>query len=311
MISSALPLFMSSVNLKNLQMEELDKEISDNQERVLSENYGTFLDCDVEARISGEIKINEIESQKKENVRQLARQKKILSQVNDVQKIASSLRTLIMTIGPNCKTKQSLNDQVQGFISQIEGIMNSQHCGNQTLAGRELKEQSVNIQGLPEIKIGMGLDYSYYTGESGNQSIKINDDMSVDLYPVTGKHDAFAKTIQAARLLLTIKPTDNKSDAFKEAKSLITEAVNNDFPDAIYRVGIEKEKLDAAIKKAPELAILESERIVKANKISQMTAINSAKTLEHTRDITLSTLSKHSILDNRNIETIMRGFPQS
>lgn len=292
-------------------MEDLDKEISDNQERVLSENYGTFLDCDVEARISGEIKITEIKSQEKENIRQLVRQDKISSQVSDIQEIASNLRTLIMTIGPNCKTKQSLNDQVQGFLEQIEGIMNSQHDGSQTLAGKELKEQSVNIKDLPKIEPGKGIDYSYYTGESGNQSIKINDDMSVDLYPITGKHDAFAKTIQAARLLLTIKPTDNKSAAFKEAKSLITEAVNNEFPDAIYRVGIEKEKLKDAIKKAPELAILEAERIVNANKISQMTAINSAKTLEHTRDITLSTLSKHSILDNRNIETILRGFPQS
>lgn len=309
-ISSTLPLFISAANLKNIQMEGLDKEISDNQERVLSENYGTFLDCDVEARISGEMKITEIKSQERENTRQLERQKKISSQVSDVQNIASKLRRLVMSVGHNGMTREAFSTQVKGYLDQIEGIMNSEHDGSQTLAGRELKEQSVNIKDLPVISSGMGIDYSYYTGEDGDQSIKINDDAAINLYPITGKHDAFAKTIQAARLLLTINPTDTKCAAFKEAKKLGKEALDHDFADAMYRVDIEKGKLNDAIKRAPELEIIEADRIIKANKISQMEAINNAKTLEHSRDITLSTLSKHSILDNRNVETIMRGFPQ-
>ncbi|MDP4724690.1 MAG: hypothetical protein NWS47_00105 [Alphaproteobacteria bacterium] len=292
-------------------MEGLDKEISDNQERVLSENYGTFLDCDVEARISGEMKITEIKSQERENTRQLERQKKISSQVSDVQNIASKLRRLVMSVGNSGMTREAFSTQVKGYLDQIEGIMNSEHDGSQTLAGREIKEKTVNIKDLPEIEAGKGIDYSYYVGEAGDQSIKINDDAAINLYPITGRHDAFAKTIQSARLLLTIDPKNIECLEFTEAQKLGREALDHDFPDAIYKIGIEKEKLNDAIKKAPELAIIEADRIIKANKISQMEAINNAKTLEHSRDITLSTLSKHSILDNRNIETIMRGFPQS
>ncbi len=115
-ISSTLPLFISQANLKNLQMEALDQEISDNQERVLSENYGTFLDCDAEARISGEIKITEIKSQEKENIRQLARQKKISSQVSDVQEIASNLRRLVISAGHSGVTRETFLTQVQGVL---------------------------------------------------------------------------------------------------------------------------------------------------------------------------------------------------
>lgn len=311
-ISSNLPLFLSPANIKNLQLSDLDQEITENQERVLSENYGTFLDCDVEARISGEEKIAEIKNQERENAKELARQTKISNQVLDVEKIASKLKTLIMSSGPTCRSKESFDDQIKGYMKQIEDIMNSEHFGNQTLSGKELKEQTVtSIQNLPKIKSGQGIDYSYYTGEAGTQYVKINDDTHIDLYPITGKHDAFAKTIQAARLMLTTNPTDAKSPAFKEASKLITEALSRDFPDATYKVGIERAKLDDAIKNAPNLVIIESERILKANKVSQMTAIANAKMLEHTRDITLNTLSKQSILENRNIETIMRSFSGS
>lgn len=310
-ISSTLPLFMSSANIKSFQMESLDQGISDNYELTLSENNGTFLDCDAEVRISGEVKINEIKSQERENVKQLARQKKISGQVDDVQKIASSLQRLIMSSGPTCRTKQAFDDQIKGYLSQIEDIMNSEHHGDQTLAGKELKEKSVSITDLPKIKSGQGIDYSYYTGETGTQSVKINDDIHVDLYPITGKHDAFAKTIQGARLMLTVKPSDTKSAAFREARELITEAVKNDFPDATYRVGIEKSKLNDAIGKAPELIILETERILKANKVSQMDAMRITKELEQTRDVALKIMSNNSVLENRNIETIMRSFTGS
>ncbi|MES2607143.1 MAG: hypothetical protein V4544_00180 [Pseudomonadota bacterium] len=311
-ISSTLPLFISAGNIKSLEMKEIDTAISETYDRMKSPHLGTFLDCDAAIRISGQEKIAEIKGQKIENIRQLERQKKISQQLNDVQKIASDLRQLINSIGPDGRTKESLNEEVKGFISQIQGIMNRDDHGNQTLAGKELKGKSVNIKDLPEIKSGQGLDYSYYTGESGNdQSIKINDYLQVDLYPITGKHDAFAKTIQAARLLLTVTPPDNIGAVFNEAKLLIENAVDFAFPHAVYKLSTEKQKLNSAIEKADELVCIEEERVINANKTTQIMAMDNSRTLESSRDITLQTLNKNHILDHRNIETILRGFPQS
>lgn len=309
-IPSTLPLFISPAHIRNSQMESLDHGISQHSELMQSPNYGTFLDCDADARISGQEKIAEIKMQEQENTKQLARQKKISNQVKDIQKIAERLRTLIMSAGPNCTVREAFTTEVRDHLKRIEGIMNSEHNGNKTLAGMCLKNESVNIKDLPEIEAGKGIDYSYYKGEVGDQSISINDSTRVNLYPITGKHDAFAKTIQTARLLLTIDPADISSTAFKEAKELNKEAVEHDLPDAIYKTKIEIEKLNEAIQKAPELIVIETERIDRANKITQMDAMRITKELEQTRDITMKVMSNSSILDNRNIETIMRGFPQ-
>lgn len=309
-ISSTLPLFISQANIRTSQMECLDQDISQHSELMQSTNYGTLLDCDADARISGQEKIAEIKMQEQENTRQLARQKKISNQVKDIQKIAEKLRTLTMNVGHNCTVREAFTEQVRGYLTQIEGIMNSEHNGNQTLAGKELKGKSVNIKDLPEIESGQDIDYSYYKGASGDQSINISDHTKINLYPVTGQHDAFAKIIQAARLLLTIDPTDTSAAAFKEAKKLCKEAVEYDFPDAIYKTKIEIEKLNEAIRKAPELIVIETERIEHANKITQMDAMRIMKELEQTRDITMKVMSNNLILDSRNIETIMRGFPQ-
>ena len=309
-ISSTLPLFISQANIRTSQMECLDQDISQHSELMQSTNYGTLLDCDADARISGQEKIAEIKMQEQENTRQLARQNEISSQVNDVHKIAEKLRKLTMNVGHNCTVREAFTEQVRGYLEQIEGIMNREHDGNQTLAGKELKGQSVNIKNLPEIIAGQGLKHSYYTGQDGNQSISIDDSTKVNLYPITGKDDAFAKTIQAARLLLTIDPTNTTSAAFTEARDLIKGALKKDFPDAIYKTNIEIEKLKESIRNASKLIVIETERIEHANKITQMDAMRITKELEQTRDITMKVMSNNSILDNRNIETIMRGFPQ-
>jgi hypothetical protein len=181
--------------------------------------------------------------------------------------------------------------------------MNIEYNNERLFSGTANDQLAVkNLIDLPRLSQDIGIvDYSYYVGGEKGGKIEIYDDIDFERYPVTAKDDAFAKTIHAARLCLTITDVTNIGNdlVYQTACSMIKSALVSDFPIVTYNIEIGKNKLNNAITRAESQLIIEKEQNTNSNYIDQIQALNDLTMLQASKDNALNILIKQSILDRK------------
>jgi uncharacterized coiled-coil protein SlyX len=309
-IRTSYPIFIKERNTVHEHVQDLDTEVSKRRDILSSRDAGaSYVGCDASNLIASEKRAVELEVQSQVNSNLLARQQSMATQIDQVKRVSDKLSALINRFGISGPEKQDAVDEITSCLQEIESVMNSQYNNDYTLSGVSIKTKAVlNLMELPKLVTGQGIDYSYYAGGANDQTIMVNDYTQVNLYPVTGRHDFFAKTIQAARVCLTLDPKDCVSDSFHNAKQMSTEATTHDYSNTIYKLGIEKSKLKAAVDAVPAQLAIEAEKCIVAGKLNKEKALSELTVLESSKQNALNMLIKQSILDRKLNEEIFNAM---
>ncbi len=214
------------------------------------------------------------------------KQKKVLLQIDQVRQVTEELQSIIVKFnGGNSQKKEQFDIELRSCLDKIQRVLNSKETGMSTLSGKAITSDSVyDLSDLPEIEHDGVLQFDYYNGVSGNMSVPINDDTTVDLYSVTADHPAFAKAIQAVRLCLAYSSDDpiKLGQAIEFCKS----AIAVDFPEALQTVRVELNKLEDALAQLPVKQMEEEAFQEKISGEDTMTALINIETLQSALRIT-------------------------
>ena len=305
-----LSIFTSQASANQMHMKGMSEELTKKNNTLTSKNANeSYLDTpDLLTMLESEETLMKLHRQEKDDSFLMSRFNRMSQQIEDVGKVAQELLTLINTVGGNGINQTGFTDAIKGHLDQIQRIMNDGFNGNQTFAGISIKTDAVcDLGKMPEITETDDM-YAYYKGADGNIDINVDRQTRINAYPITGKHDAFAKTIQAARLCLTIDPKDATAPTFTRAKQLITDATSYEFSKATNKLNVEKSKLKFTIDNIPRQIAIESDRYSKANAENIMDTIVAVSTLMDSIDVNNKTAVNVSMF-NRNInKTITDTF---
>lgn len=304
-------IYTTSASLSSSQSKILDRKMMrDNQ--IIASN-GTNVPYseayDPGALISAQKKISALNSQEKQDTLLLMRNKRMEAQITDVQRVGSDLQKHLMS----ANTKSSMSpsafaNTAQNLLDQMEAIMNNGFGCDQTLGGTSTKDNAVNFKNLVPINAEDPIKTDYYKGADGNILINLDNETIVDVLPITGKNDAFAKIIQSARLCLNVDPNDPTTPAYVKAKTLCQQALTEDIPNAIYKVGNERIKIQKTIDSIPERLQSEVEKYDLFGVENYIDSLISIQNTQASKDITINLSIRQTQAKNKLADELMRSM---
>jgi flagellar hook-associated protein 3 FlgL len=151
----------------------------------------------------------------------------INTQIDSLRTTALELQNKIsLTVSGSLIMNENLQQTVQGMLLQTQNILNSTYGGEYLFSGTAATVPAVTdlISNFPTPSTGSGPNTTYYLGDSGTQSISLNDVSSIST-TIRANDPSIEQLIRALKLCETASINPLDLQRFNQASTLCSQAL--------------------------------------------------------------------------------------
>lgn len=283
----ALSIFLTSSNINSYNQNLLEKKNSEIDLKLSGPyvSYEKVKDPYNFILMNGKIETTSYRQQS--NNYQIEKATFIMNQLTRASEINEKLKETLKDaqnlIGQeNICFKENIKDLLQDLTFEL----NCKFLGRTTLAGiNDNQNATIDLSSLSELPNNALPDSSYYIGGQNSLTIEINENFSIQSFPITAADPAIQQTICAARIALGANLQNFNDQSIEKAIELLDEASTFSYPRALQISGESVKKIKNAQELDEKNEIDYKENIQNNYIASSLRLINEQKEIESSLDI--------------------------